>query len=40
MRDTSGLMLMQKSFRTSSFIETASTKAVKRTYEAIVHGEW
>ena len=34
-----GLCLLQKSFRTSSFIETASTKAVKRTYEAIVHGE-
>ena len=34
-----GLCLLQKSFRASSFIETASTKAVKRTYEAIVHGE-
>ena len=34
-----GLCLLQKSFRASSFIEAASTKAVKRTYEAIVHGK-
>ena len=34
-----GLCLLQKSFCASSFIETASAKAVRRTYEAVVHGE-
>ena len=38
-RDTSGLMLIAKIVSYIIFIETASTKAVKRTYEAIVHGE-